>query len=139
MARTASMATRTKKGPPVGKSSADLPAAFAGLRAILQPYAAKLRVREDSKRSYYLETHLAGPRDKPRSFAAAIIMKNYVSFHLVAVYCFPELLQGMSPALKKHMQGKGCFNFTAPEAELFRELARITAAGARKFRSQQTR
>jgi hypothetical protein len=131
------MVTRTKKTPLAGKSSADLPAAFAGLRAILLPYAAKLHVREGSKRSYYLETHLAGPRDKPRSFAAAIIMKNYVSFHLVAVYCFPELLQGMSPALKKRMQGKGCFNFTAPDANLFRELAQLTAAGARKFRSQK--
>ena len=133
------MVTRTRKQPPAGKSPGDLPAAFAGLRAILQPFAAKLHVREDSKKSYYLETHLADSRDKPRSFAAAIIMKNYVSFHLVAVYCFPELLQGMSPALKKHMQGKGCFNFTAPDAKLFRELAQLTAAGARKFRSQKTR
>lgn len=114
-----------------------MPAAFAGLRAILLPYAAKLRVREDSKKSYYLETHLAGPRAKPRAFAAAIIMKNYVSFHLLAAYCFPVLLQGLSPALKKRMQGKGCFNFTAPDANLFRELAQLTAAGARKFLSQK--
>jgi len=131
------MVTRTKKRPLARKSPADLPAAFAGLRAILQPYAATLQVREDSKRSYYLETRLAGHRDKPRSFAAAIIMKDYVSFHLVAVYCFPELLLGMSPDLKKHMQGKGCFNFTARDAKLFRELARLTAAGARKFSSQK--
>ncbi len=55
----------------------------------------------------------------------------------MAAYCFPELLKGMSPELKKHMQGKACFNLTAPDPAFFRELAALTAAGARQFRSQK--
>jgi hypothetical protein len=37
--------------------------------------------------------------------------KSYVSFHLIPVYMFPDLLKGLSPALEKRMQGKSCFNF----------------------------
>ena len=32
-------------------------------------------------------------------------------------------------ALKKKMQGKSCFNFTGADPKLFRELAKVTAAG----------
>jgi hypothetical protein len=32
----------------------------------------------------------------------------------------------MSPALKKRMQGKACFNFTAVDEALFKELAALT-------------
>ncbi|MGA7916753.1 MAG: hypothetical protein WCA00_16080 [Candidatus Acidiferrales bacterium] len=116
----------------------DFPGAFVGLRKILQPYAANLRAKDDTRDSYYLETRTSDPRGKPFFFAAAKINKNYVSFHLMAAYCFPELLRGMSPELKKHLQGKACFNFSAPNPELFAQLAALTAAGARKFRAQKT-
>jgi hypothetical protein len=36
---------------------------------------------------------------------------------------------GMSPALKKRMQGKACFNFTAIDRELFEELEQVTERG----------
>jgi hypothetical protein len=126
-----------KKTKPKSKVAADFPGAFAGLRAILQPYAANLHAREDSQDSYYLEKAAASPREKPAFFGAAKINKNYVSIHLLAAYCFPELLKGMSPELKKHKQGKACFNFTSPNASLFAELAELAAAGAKKFRSQK--
>ena len=32
----------------------------------------------------------------------------------------------MSPALKKRMQGKACFNFTAIDDDLFDELRNVT-------------
>jgi hypothetical protein len=32
----------------------------------------------------------------------------------------------MSPALKKRMQGKACFNFTEVDPALFRELKQLT-------------
>ena len=55
------------------------------------------------------------------------------------VYGCPELLQGMSPALKKRMQGKACFNFTAVDDTCFAELGRLTAAGLKKFKSEKFR
>jgi hypothetical protein len=41
------------------------------------------------------------------------IKKNYVIYHLMPVYLNPGLLEGMSPGLRKRMQGKSCFNLPA--------------------------
>jgi len=38
---------------------------------------------------------------KPMYFGSVKININYVSFHLMPVYVFPELLKNMSPALKR--------------------------------------
>ena len=59
--------------------------------------------------------------------------KAYVSFHLMSVYAYPKLLQDISPELKKRMQGKACFNFKAVDEKLFKELAKLTKAGATRF------
>jgi hypothetical protein len=119
------------------KAAADFPSVFAALRAILQPYEAKLHARDDTKRCYYLERPASNPREKPAFFGATKINKNYVSIHIMAAYCVPELLKAMSPELKKHQQGKACFNFTAPDAKLFRELAKLTKARAQNFRTRK--
>jgi len=50
------------------------------------------------------------------------------------VYVFPELLKDISPELKKHMQGKSCFNFGKVEPALFEELAELTRKSAERFR-----
>ena len=56
--------------------------------------------------------------------------KAYVSYHLMPVYTHPALLETISPALKKRMQGKSCFNFKVADAALFDELEALTRAGA---------
>jgi len=43
------------------------------------------------------------------------------------------LMDSMSPELKKHMQGKSCFNFKTVDEKLFKELTRLTKAGAARF------
>jgi hypothetical protein len=50
---------------------------------------------------------------------------------------YPDLLKGISPELKKHMQGKSCFNFRKVESELFRELAELTRKGAERFQQEE--
>ena len=57
----------------------------------------------------------------------------------MALYTFPEILKSVSPALPQQMQGKSCFNFTRIEAQLFAELERLTAAGAKGFAVKTTR
>jgi hypothetical protein len=57
-----------------------------------------------------------------------------VSYHLMPVYVFPDLLNGISDALKKRMQGKSCFNFKKEEPDLFKELGEITEAGYKRFK-----
>jgi len=62
-------------------------------------------------------------------FGAVNLGKRYVSYHLMCVYLAPDLLEAMSPELRKRMQGKSCFNFTKVDEELFDELSAITARG----------
>jgi hypothetical protein len=52
------------------------------------------------------------------------------------VYVKPELLSGMSPGLKKRMQGKSCFNFTTVDEPLFKELKALTKAGFVSYQHQ---
>ncbi|MDO8484805.1 MAG: hypothetical protein Q7S35_07655 [Candidatus Limnocylindrales bacterium] len=56
-----------------------------------------------------------------------------MSYYLMSVYGCPDLLETMSPELRRRMQGKACFNFTSVDESLFAELARITEAGFERF------
>ena len=116
--------------------AADFDATFAALREILRPYAKTCVVVQDTPESYYLDTKYTAPNGKPLMFAAVRKGKSYVSFHLFPVYMFPELLRSLSPALKKRMQGKSCFNFKAVDEALLSELRELTARGVRMGRER---
>ncbi|MGA6539642.1 hypothetical protein ACPEH7_16065 [Stenotrophomonas sp. NPDC101269] len=49
------------------------------------------------------------------------------------IYVFPELLSDISPALKKRMQGKSCFNFDALDLALLQELQRLVEQGVARY------
>ena len=115
--------------PQTPESAAEFAAVFAELRSILAEYEPKLVVVHDTSDNYYLDTYTVAQNKKPIMFGAVRVMKNYVSYHLMSVYAKPELLNEMSPALKKHMQGKACFNFKTRDPELFDELKRLTREG----------
>ena len=68
-------------------------------------------------------------------FGAVRRGKAYISFYLMPVYAEPSLLGGISPALRKHMQGKSCFNFKTVDEELFKELETLTKAGFTRFKA----
>ena len=68
-------------------------------------------------------------RGKPFWLGGVRVGKSYVSYHLMPVYMFPDLLAGLSPALRKRMQGKSCFNFREADPALMRELEALTKAG----------
>ena len=110
---------------------------FAKLRAIFKPYAKNMAVAHDSKTYYVLNTRHIMRNRQPLCFGGVRLGKNYVSFYLMSIYACPDLLKGTSPELKKRMQGKSCFNFSAVDEKLFQELARLTRAGAAKFNDQK--
>jgi hypothetical protein len=64
------------------------------------------------------------------------IKKSYVSFYLMPLYVAPGLAKKISPELKQRMQGKSCFNFTAPDAQRFAELERLAAEGLEEYRAR---
>lgn len=111
----------------------DLTPVFNELRSILAPYAAQLDTKKDDASELYLDTRHIQKNRKPLFFGAVQLKRSYVSFHLMPVYTHPELLDGLSPALKKRMQGKSCFNFTEVDPLLFKELAALTQAGCARY------
>jgi hypothetical protein len=109
-------------------------AVFDGLAAIFAPYRSTLLAKSDEPGNLYLETPPSATYPSGLFFGAVKIGKRYVSFYLMPVYVHPDLLDGMSPELRKRMQGKSCFNFTRPDEALFGELDTLTAAGFARFR-----
>ena len=114
----------------------DFPLIFEQLKDILKPYAGDLTVKTDTADTYYLDGPYSEKWKKELFFGSAQIKKNYVSFYLMPVYMYPELLNDISPELKKHMQGKSCFNFKKVEPALLEELAALTREGAEKFKKE---
>ena len=127
--------TSSRKETAPANSAKDFPAVFAALKNILTPYEKRLSVVRYKPEFYYLETVLPCDKGKPLHFGAARLGKNYVSYYLMPVYMSPDLQKSISPELRKHMQGKSCFNFTEIDPVLFRELAALTAAGFKAFRA----
>jgi hypothetical protein len=119
-------------------SKEDLPLVFEELKNILLPYAETLNLKADTSDSYYLDGPYSEKWKKELFFGSAQIKKNYVSFYLMPVYMYPELLKEISPELKKHMQGKSCFNFKRVEPELFKELSELTQKSAERFLKENT-
>jgi hypothetical protein len=115
----------------------DFAAVFARLKAILEPYAKKCDVLHNTSDNYYLNTRYIMKNKQPLFFAAVRKGKAYVSFHLMPVYACSELVNGMSPELKRRMQGKSCFNFKSVDEKVFKELAALTKAGFARFNDEK--
>ena len=118
------------------KSKIDFQPTFERLKKILNKYAKRLTVTADQPGWYSLDAGYSEKFKRAIYFGGAQIKKNYVSFYLMPVYVFPDLLKSISPTLKKRMQGKSCFNFTAIDAELFTELADLTKRGFERFKQE---
>ena len=114
----------------------DFTPVFEKLKAILKPYAKRFTVKNDTAFVYYLDGPYSEKWKKELYFASTHIQKNYVSFYLMPVYMYPDLLKEISPELKKHMQGKSCFNFKQIEPALFKELAALTKKGYERFKKE---
>ena len=107
---------------------------FAALRESLAVHSERLLVTIDKPGDYQLCSRKLKDRAGRPLFVAGIqIKKNYVSYHLLPIYMAPALQKKISPALKKRMQGKACFNFTAIESQQIEELAALTRQGIEVF------
>lgn len=115
----------------------NFPEVFTKLKAIFQPYVKKMDVAQDTQTYYLLNTRHIMKNKQPLCFGGVRLGKAYVSFYLMSVYAWPDLLKSMSPELKKRMQGKSCFNFKEEDEKLFKELAKLTKAGAVKFSDEK--
>ena len=107
----------------------DLEPVFRRLKSILEPYGQRLYVTDDSPKSYGVDAAREGQRNPTTWFAGVRLGKRYVSYYLMPVYVDSTLAETISPELKRHMQGKSCFNFTKVDEGLFGELDSLTQTG----------
>ncbi len=114
----------------------DLPALDAvhvHLRRILEANAAGLTATDGPDG---LRLELPGLEGKPWGYVAGTRLgRRYVSYYLMSVYAHPDLVASMSPALRRRMQGKSCFNFARVDETLFAELADLTARSVERHAS----
>jgi hypothetical protein len=94
--------------------SSNSPVVFEQLKQVMQRHADQLVVRRDEPTSYLLITKRLGPNKQP---------------HYFPVYVYPNLLDTISPRLKKRMQGNACFNFNVMDPEALTELTELTERG----------
>jgi hypothetical protein len=115
----------------------NFPVVFKELKSIIAPFAKTLNVTADTRELYSLDGPYSEKWKRDLFFASAQVRKNYVSFYLMPVYMYPDLLNDISPELKKHMQGKSCFNFKKVEPELLKELDGLTKKGYERFQKEE--
>ena len=96
-----------------------------------------MTVKTDTADNFYLDAPYSEKWKKELFFASVQTKKNYVSFYLMPVYIYPDLLKKISPELKKHMQGKSCFNFKKMEKPLFDELSQLTKQGFERMMKEE--
>jgi len=95
----------------------------------LKEFEKNLSVSVDKNDNYSLNAGYDEKRKTDLYFGAVQIMKNYVSYRLMPVYVNPKLLDGISPELKKRMQGKSCFNFKEINRTMLSGLSDLTKKG----------
>ncbi len=115
----------------------DFQTVFKKLKSILKKHEPHLTVKGNTADAYYLDAGFSEKYKRVVFFGSVQIKKNYVSYYLMPVYVFSELLKGISPGLKKRMQGKSCFNFATVDEQIFSELVQLTKKGFDKFKKEK--
>ena len=110
-------------------SAEELTAIEARLERILEPYRARL----EPATIYGMPT-LRRPGAKAHDwFAFVKPASKHVSFFLMPMLTWPDLLDGCSPALLRARTGKTAFNFRSLDEELAMELEALVARSYRLY------
>ena len=109
---------------------ADLGPVEARLRAIVDAYRDRLVVGS----VYNLET-LTRPHAKAHDWFAFVKPGvSYVSLYLKPIHTWPDLLDDVSPALLKRLQGsRTAFSFTVVDEDLLAELEALVDRAYRRY------
>jgi hypothetical protein len=109
---------------------ADLAPVQARLQAIVDGYRDRLVVGS----VYHIET-LTRPNAKAHDFFAFVKPgSSFVSLYLKPVYTWPDLLDDISPALRKRLQGsRTAFSFAVVDEPLLAELEVLVERSFRRY------
>ena len=106
---------------------------FETLRGILKKHAGHMTVKADTPILYSIDAGYSETWKKDVWFGGVRLGKSYVSYHLMAVYVCPDLVAGLTPDLRKRMQGKACLNFKTLSPAQVKELAKLTRECVLRF------
>ncbi len=107
----------------------DFSSAFAALREILKRHSDGMIVHVDTPSDFTVITRAIAPQNRPLWFGAVLVTKSAVTYHLYPLYFNPALQAAVPAALEPRKQGKTCFNFQRPDAELFAQIEDLTRLG----------
>lgn len=110
-------------------------AAFGAVRAMVAAYVPPLRVRYDRANDYEVVAAKAGGNGETEAFARVHRGADTVTLELSPLGRDPNLLLKVGPALSARRGGTSDFTFSAPDAKLFEDIARLLAACAKPYRS----
>jgi hypothetical protein len=110
-------------------SEVDFAPVFDRLKAMLEPYGRRMHTVADDDNAYGVDMAPESERNPTTWFGGVRRGKAYVSYYIMPIYVEPSMVDDVSPALKRRMQGKSCFNFKAIDETLFAELAELTRRG----------
>lgn len=129
-ATASSAGSRTVRARSDSGAPADFAKTFALVKRVFQSAARRAVVTADTASLYRFASPTVKDRvGRPLMVGSVEIKKTYVSVHLIPVYASPTLAATVSPALKKRMQGKACFNFTVIEPGHLVELGALVRKG----------
>jgi len=123
--------------------AAALQPVFARLRGLLQAHESSFEVTDDDDERYRLNAPVGpatirawGGKTKIATIPIAWVevRKTYVSYHLMGIDGNPKVAAKLSQQLRRHMQGKTCFNFKTLDAALIEDLREVTAESLRGLR-----
>jgi 7-keto-8-aminopelargonate synthetase-like enzyme len=103
----------------------DLTAVAIRLRAILDPYREHL----EASTIYGMEVLRRHGRKRHDWFAGVQRVDDAVKFNFLPMHNRPELLQEVSPNLRRHKTGASVFRFTEMDEPLATELEQLVARG----------
>jgi hypothetical protein len=109
---------------------------FERLKRILKKYDKKFKVVVNNEFSISYYGGYSAKFKQDLYFGGTEIKKNYVSFHLMPVYMYQELIDSIPEILKNRMQGKSCFNFKKFDEPLFKELELFTEKAFSVFKER---
>lgn len=109
------------------------PGLFNALRDLLLRHRDALQVVHDDADHFYANSHKADTKGKAQFLGAVKVSGRRHAFHFMPVYDFPDLLDDISPALKKRMHGKSCFHFEAGEPDVLAELQALVDRGVARY------
>jgi hypothetical protein len=110
-------------------SGSDLAEIEARLSAILEPYRSLL----EPATIYGLPTLRRRGAKAHEWFAFVKRATRHVSFFLMPIVTWPELLDGCSPALVRAHKGKSAFNFTSLDEAVAADLEALVARSYERY------